>query len=143
MTRLLLCMCVFMISTAAVAQEELLDESRMVGFACFYEGRETKLVIKFRKMLERKRYASIARQLRSEDPGNRVMAVLCLERLEEINRRTITSEEKVLINGIKASTELVPVCSGCFPSPGVPIREVFLTEILWSAKPWLERHVKQ
>lgn len=125
---------------SASAQGEL-DETKMVGFACFFEGRETKVVSQFGKMLKRRRYPSIKRMLHSINSAERFMAVLCLERLSSVGRVTLSEEEKVLINQIKTSREPVDMCSGCIPTPGVPFNQAFDSGILWGASEWLSRHI--
>jgi hypothetical protein len=142
MKPLLIIPVLFFAAFNAVSQDTF-DETKMIGFACFYEGRETKIVSQFGKMLKRKRYTAIGNELRSKNPAARVMAVFCLERLAAINKRSTTPEENLLIDQIKISTEPVDVCSGCFPSPGMPIEKAFTTEILWGVKPWLEAHAKE
>jgi hypothetical protein len=139
--RILLSSVLFCSVIATFAQNEF-DETKMVGFGCFYEGRETKVVSRFGKMLKQKRYPSLKRLLQSGNSAERLMAVLCLERLSAAGRLIITAEEKVQIGQIKTSTELVAVCSGCFPHPGIPLKEAFESDILRGATAWLDRHVK-
>lgn len=129
-----------LVSGPAFAQE--IEETRMVGFACFYEGRETKVVGRFAKMLRRKKYATISRALSSSNPAERFMAALCLEALYERNIRVVTSDERTLIDEVKTSTENLPVCSGCFPHPGIELRQAFSSDMLWGASVWLERQLR-
>jgi len=132
----------FCSSIATFAQNEL-DETKLVGFACFFEARETKVVSRFGKMLKHNRFESIKHRLQSENPAERLMAVLCLERLSKVGRIAISAEEKTLIDKIKSSTELVEVCSGCFVNPPIPLKEAFDSEVLWRATTWLDGRVKE
>ncbi len=115
----------------------------MVGFACFYEGRETKLVSRFAKILKRKRYDTIRQMLTSKNTGEQLMAVLCMERLEAVGRVTATTEEKTLIEQIKTSSDLVDVCSGCFPNPGITLYNAYHSGILLGAMAWMESNIKE
>jgi hypothetical protein len=124
----------------AFSQDEL-DENKMVGFACFYEGRETKVVSKFKRMLKLHRYRSMKLKLQSENAAERFMAVLCLERLNAIGRLNVSEEEQALMGKIRISTEPVSVCSGCFPNPGVELRRAFDATTLWGATEWLDSTV--
>jgi hypothetical protein len=121
--------------------QDTIDENKMVGFGCFYEGRETKIVSRFGKLLKRKRYETIAAELHSQNSAARVMAVICLERLAEQNKRSMTAEEKLLLNQIKSSKESVGVCSGCFPNPAIEITHAFNSNMFWGAEAWLDRHL--
>jgi hypothetical protein len=140
--RTLLFSVVFCASLTTFAQDDL-DENKMVGFACFFEGRETKLVSRFAKNLKRKQYDSIKKMLTSENNAERLMAVLCLERLNEVGRVTLHADEKLLIEKIKTSSDLVDVCSGCVPNPSIPLSSVFHSNILWGSTGWLERNIKE
>ncbi len=124
-----------------VTVQDEFDERKMVGFACFYEGRETKIVSRFGRMLEHKRYGFIKTMLQSKVPAKRFMAVLCLQYLNTLGRVTMNEEDEALVDQIKTSTELLPVCSGCVPHPGIPLKEAFDTDILWRSNMWLDRHV--
>jgi hypothetical protein len=132
----------FCSSIATFAQDEI-DENKMVGFACFFEGRETKLVSRFAKIVKRKRYDTIQEMLTSKNTGERFMAVLCMERLEAVGRVTLTTEEKAVIEQIKTSTDLVAVCSGCFPNPGITLSSAYHSGILLGATEWMERNIKE
>jgi hypothetical protein len=88
------------LSFATFAQDDL-DEDKMIGVACFFEGRETKLVSRFAKIIKRKRYHTIRQMLTSMNTGEQLMAVLCMERLEAVRRITLTTEEKAHIEQIK------------------------------------------
>lgn len=135
---LLFALCILVVP--ASAQDEL-DETQVVGFGCFYAGRETKAVEKFGKLLRWNRYGRIRRMLHSENTAERFMAVLCLERLADSGRVTITSGEEILIDRIKASTALLNICSGCFVYPAT-LSDAFDSDILWRKKDWLARYVK-
>lgn len=118
------------------------DENKMVGFACFYEGRETKVVTKFKKMLKRKDYASMSKALQSKNSAEQFMAVICLQALDTASIRRITTEEEMLITKIKTSAETIDLCSGCFPNPAVKLHDAFTAPDLWRATPWLQQHLK-
>jgi hypothetical protein len=118
------------------------DERKMVGFGCFYEGRETKVVTRFGKMLTQHRYESVIRMLQSKNTAERFMAVICVERLVAAGRITIDADEKALIEEIRTSEESVALCSGCLPYPDIPIKDAFDSEILWRKTAWLDGHIK-
>lgn len=128
-------------SFTSFSQDEI-DENKMVGFACFYEGRETKVVTKVGRLLKQKKYSKIKDLLRSQNTAEQNLAVICIERLNAIEKVTITNDEKLLIDQIRSSSELLATCSGCFPHPGAALKDVFNSEILWGAPLWLDRHIK-
>jgi hypothetical protein len=136
-----LLLCLLFYSVTSFAQDEI-DETKMVGFACFYEGRETKVVTKVGRLLEQKKYSRIRDMLKSHNTAEQYLAVICIERLSAHGKVIITNKEKLLIEQIRASSELVATCSGCFPHPGAALKDVFSSEILWGATLWLDRHVK-
>jgi hypothetical protein len=128
-------------SATAFAQVDF-DETKMVGFACFYEGRETKVVTKVGRLLRQKKYSKIRDLLKSQNTAEQYLAVICIERLSTHGKVDITDKEKLLIEQIRSSAELVATCSGCFPHPGIALKDVFNSEILWRATSWLDRYVK-
>lgn len=128
-------------SATAFAQVDF-DETKMVGFACFYEGRETKVVTKVGRLLRQKKYSKIRDLLKSQNTAEQYLAVICIERLSTRGKVNITDKEKLLIEQIRSSSELVATCSGCFPHPGIALKDVFNSEILWRATSWLDRYVK-
>jgi hypothetical protein len=130
------------LSALMVAAQDDFNESKMVGFACFYEGRETKIVARFGKMLKRKKYKVISLALQSQNSAERYMAVVCRVGLNNIEKRPITNGEKILIDQIKTSTEIVAVCSGCMPHPGVELKQAFASQIPWGASDWIQKYLR-
>lgn len=141
MPRLQLFLLLLLYPIASFSQDEI-DENKMVGFACFYEGRETKVVTKVGRLLKQKKYSKIKDLLKSQNTAEQYLAVICIERLSAIEKVTITNDERLLIEQIRSSSELVATCSGCFPHPGAALKDVFNSEILWGAPLWLDRHLK-
>lgn len=141
MTHLSLLICLLCCSITSFAQDDI-DETKMVGFACFYEGRETKVVTKVGRLLKQKKYSRIRDLLKSQNTAEQYLAVICVERLSTHGKVIITNDEKSLIEQIRASSELVATCSGCFPHPGTALKDVFNSEILWGATLWLDKNVK-
>ena len=128
-------------SFTSFSQYEI-DENKMVGFACFYEGRETKVVTRVGRLLKQKKYSKIRDLLKSQNTAEQYLAVICIDRLSAIEKVTITNDEKLLIEQIRSSSELVATCSGCFPNLGAALKDVFNSKMLWDAPLWLDRHVK-
>lgn len=141
MGQVLLSICLLCYSAGSFAQDNI-DELKMVGFACFYEGRETKVVRRFGKLLEQKKYSKIKGMLKSANTAKVYLSVVCLERLETNGEVIISAKDKSLIEKIRKSTELVAVCSGCIPHPGIELKDAFDSGILWGTTTWLDRHAK-
>jgi hypothetical protein len=141
MNRVFLFICVLCCSINSFAQDEI-DETKMVGFACFYEGRETKIVSQVSRLLKQKKYSRIRGMLNSNNTAEEYLAVICLERLSAKGDVAISVEEKSLIEQIRKSSKPVAVCSGCFPNPGIALKDAFDSDILWGATQWLDKHLK-
>jgi hypothetical protein len=133
--------CLLCYPASSFAQDGI-DETRMVGFACFYEGRETKVVSRVGQLLKQGKYSRIRGMLKSANTAEQYLVVICLEQLSTNGEVIISVEEKSLIEQIRKSTELVAVCSGCVPHPEIELKEAFNSNILRGATSWLDRHLK-
>jgi len=135
-TKILTFLFLFVILTFANAQENI-DKNEMVGFACYFEGSQSKTVKKVTEKLENKKYKSISKLLTSKNNAERYMAVITLEKLSELNKYKLNENEKNLIAGIKQSNELVSICSGCTYFEKVPLKEILKKEKILFAQNWL------
>jgi hypothetical protein len=141
MTRLSLLLCLLCYSIASLAQDDI-DETKMVGFACFYEGRETKVVSRVGKLMNQKKYSRIKSMLTSNNTAEQYLAVICLERLKKDGKVIVSDDEIAVMEKIRSSSELVATCSGCFPDPGIPLKDVFTSRLIWRETFWLDKYLK-
>ena len=95
---------VFLIGILSVvnAQDEV-DKNEMVGFACYFEGSESKTVEKFAKKLKSENYKWIAKKLNAENNAEKYMSVIILEKLTELDKYKLNQTELNLIAKIKKS----------------------------------------
>jgi len=141
MKKLYLILLIFGTSNLIVAQDNV-DVNEMIGFACYAEGKSSKVVKKVTKKIERNRFKPISRLLKSDNNAERYMAVITLERLNELKRYNLNIKEKELIRIIKSSEQLVSVCSGCVNFKKTSLKELFKPEFIGFSKHWLDYYIK-
>ena len=117
--------------------QSTVDKDEMVGFACYFAGKQSKTVKKVTRKLENKNYKWIAEKLNSDNNAERYMSVITLEKLNELKKYELTEKDKKLIEKIKKSTELVSVCSGCTFFQKIELKDMFTDEMLTMANNWL------
>jgi hypothetical protein len=134
---------VFLIGILSVlyAQDNV-DKNEMVGFACYFEGSQSKTVEKYTRKLENKNYNWISKKLHSENNAEKYMSVITLEKLTELEKYEPTQTVLNLIAEIKKSTELVSVCSGCTYFQKVELKNMFTDEMITMASNWLNYNFK-
>jgi hypothetical protein len=113
-------------------------DNKVVGFGCYYEGRQTKPVVKFNNLIRNNNYKAISKALRSSNNAERYLAVITLERLSESGKYTLTPKEQTLINNIKTSSDLVSVCSGCTYFDTITLKDAFSSQMHMFSKSWLD-----
>ncbi|WP_047414208.1 hypothetical protein [Cellulophaga sp. Hel_I_12] len=134
---------VFLIGILSVLNaQDNVDKNEMVGFACYFEGSESKTVEKFAKKIKSENYKWISKKLSSENTAEKYMSVIILEKLTEIGKYNLNQTELNLIAGIKRSSELVSVCSGCTYFEKLELNNMFTNEMLTMAKYWLDYNIK-
>lgn len=124
-----------------VAGQDNVDINQMVGFGCYYEGRQTKPVIKFNKLIRNHNYKAISKALRSSNNAERYLAVITLERLSESGKYNLTPDEQTLINNIKISSDRVSVCSGCTYFDTISLKDAFSSQMRLFSKSWLDHNL--
>jgi mRNA-degrading endonuclease RelE of RelBE toxin-antitoxin system len=134
---------VFLIGILSVLNaQDNVDKNEMVGFACYFEGSESKTVEKYAQKLKSKNYNWISKRLNSDNNAERYMSVITLEKLTELGKYKLKKAELKLIAEIKISTELVSVCSGCTYFEKVPLKEILRKEKILFAQNWLNYYLK-
>lgn len=124
------------------AQDNVTD-NEVVGFDCYYGGRQTKTVEKFTRHLKQNNYKTISNLLTSDNPGDRYLAVIALQRLSKTGKYVLSTKETTLISKIKNSKDHVPVCSGCVYFDTLSLQALFSNEqLLQSSKTWLDHNIK-
>jgi hypothetical protein len=121
--------------------QDNVDVAKMVGFACYYEGKPSKPVAKVSKLLSTKRYRKLATLLQSKNPAEVYLAAISLERLETKGRYTLSKPERQLISSARSSDRLVSVCSGCTFFDQWPLKHMFADDRKSFAEQWLTRYV--
>ncbi len=114
----------------------------MVGFACYYEGSASKTVKKVTRKLKNRNYSSISKLLNSENNAEKYMAVVTLEELAKRNKYKLDPKEKLLIEKIKNSDELVSVCSGCLFFQKMKLKDMFVPKFEDFALNWKNQFFK-
>jgi len=117
-----------------------LNQEEMIGFACFFGGMPTDPVLKVIQKVFDKKYTAIAEMLQSKNTAERYMAVISLERLDTLNKYTLSESDKLHIKKIKQSSELVSVCAGCSYFDTVELKKMFTTEMEIGARNWLDKY---
>ncbi|WP_405569047.1 hypothetical protein [Winogradskyella sp. Asnod2-B02-A] len=134
---------VFLIRILSVVNaQDNVDKNEMVGFACYFEGSESKTVEKFAEKLKSENYKWISKKLNSKNNAEKYMSVITLEKLTELGKYNLTQTELNLIAEIKKSTELVSVCSGCTYFQKVELKNMFTDEMLTMGSYWLNYNLK-
>ncbi|MCF1192353.1 hypothetical protein LRR18_12230 [Mangrovimonas sp. AS39] len=125
-----------------VDAQETVDKNEMVGFACYFEGSQSKTVEKFTRKLKNKKYDWISKKLTSKNNAEKYMSVITLEKLTELGNYKLNETESDLIAEIKKSTDLVSVCSGCVYFDKIELKNMFTAEMLTMATNWLNYNLK-
>ncbi len=128
---------------SAVNAQDNVDKNEMVGFACYFEGSESKTVEKFAEKLKSENYKWISKKLNSKNNAEKYMSVITLEKLTELGKYKLTQTELNLIAELKKSTELVSVCSGCTYFQKVELKKMFTDEMLTMGSYWLNYNIKK
>ena len=98
---------------------------QVIGYACYFSGTPTEIVVKFHKLIVKKRYKKIKAYLYSKKPAEKCLAALSCMMLGEKNYITLTSKEKTEIQKITNSKEQISFCSGCTVGFPTTIKEFF------------------
>ncbi|WP_418226172.1 hypothetical protein [Christiangramia sp. ASW11-125] len=128
--------------TTILSAQENIDKEEMVGFACYYEGSASKTVKKVTRKLKNRNYSSISKLLNSENNAEKYMAAITLEELAKRNKYKLDPKEKLLIEKIKNSDELVSVCSGCLFFQKMKLKDMFVPEFEDFALNWKNQFFK-
>lgn len=135
---------IFLFSTNLFAQGVTTD---MVGFGCGFGATKTKSVMIMEEYIKNKNYEKIKESLNSTNAAMQFLAVVVLEN-ENINDSTLIlyDPEIDLINQIKKSSIIVPVCSGCTYWDKIPLNELLIpskeNHMLQSANFWVKNIIK-
>ena len=89
------------------------DVDEMLGFACFYGGTQSKSVKKVSILIDEKKYDSIIELLDSKNKAEQYLAVIVIEKLDELDEIQLKNKQKDKISKLYSSKKKVSVCSGC------------------------------
>jgi len=89
------------------------SDKNMVGFGCSYSGESSKSAKRVIKLLKHENYDALKKDLDKGNAANQFLAVIALEKLEEIGKIELSASEKERINKIKSSKKKISYCSGC------------------------------
>ena len=115
------------------------NDRNTVGFGCYFQGAETPPVKRMRDLIEGHNFAGISKLLRRGKDCDKYLAVITLERLASLGQYTLTEDEETQISKIKASANLVSVCSGCTYFDKVALRTMFSEENFLGNQYWLDK----
>ncbi len=134
---------VFLIGILSVMNaQDNVNKNQMLEFACYFEGSQSITVQKITNKLGSKNYKAISKLLVSDNNAERYMAVITLEKLDELKKYDLNEIEKELILEIKKSEELVSVCSGCTYFEKVSLKEILSEKSILFAENWLNQNFK-
>lgn len=94
-----------------IAQE--LSEKEMIGFGCWFSGRQTKQVERGFQLLSNNNLNQLRENLRKPNSAGQFFAVLTLTKLDSAGTISLSSGELEQIANIRNSTKKVSFCSGC------------------------------
>ncbi|MDY0779177.1 hypothetical protein [Tenacibaculum sp. IB213877] len=120
------------------------DWKQMIGFGCSSNGSLTALVKNYNLLLIKKKYKRICKNLKSNNKGKQFMSVLICDELTKRKLIKLSINQINLINKIKNSDKIVPVCSGCTSPEEVPLKVLLdttnLHPIRERANSWLKNN---
>lgn len=121
------------------------DEKDLIGFACYYDGIESKPVKKVSRLINKSKFKAIIRLLDSENNAEKYLAVIVVEKLNALGKITLTEELNIKILKIYNSEEEVFVCSGCTYFDKLTLKTLFNkeNEMRISANYWIEYNFKK
>lgn len=125
-----------------VAQDNV-NKKEMVGFACYFGGQPTETVVKVTKLLKAKKYKKISSMLSSKNIGEKYLAIISLQRLDDMKEYQLSDLEKDLISKAKLSNDSISVCSGCTYFDKVPLKKILSEKSFMGASNWLDRTLRQ
>ena len=117
-------------------------DKESLGFGCSVGGTSTKPVIEMLIFFVNKDFKKIKINLKSKLAADRFLAVFLLEKLKKKKELQLNETELELIEEIKKSEELVPVCSGCSYWTEVPLNKLLNKNhhIYKSAENWFKHY---
>lgn len=121
------------------------DKNSLVGFACYYSGRESKPVKGISEILVNKEYSRVKEKLYVINTAEKYLATIACERLQQKRLITLTEKELNQIKENKVSSEKVTICSGCTNEEELTIKELFSSDknfLLKSIEKWLREMIK-
>ncbi|WP_439185936.1 hypothetical protein, partial [Carboxylicivirga taeanensis] len=122
--------------------QDSVDVNEMVGFGCYYGGQPSKTVKKVTQKLKNRNYKAIKKMLTSDNNAERYMAVITLEKLNELKAIKLYDNDYKNIDIIKNSNDLVSVCSGCVSFYKTELKNLFKPEMKDFSYNWLNHNFK-
>jgi hypothetical protein len=121
-------------SLGALAQ----DEDLVIGFACT-RGEPTEAVKAVEQFLAAESYKGIAALL-TGNPAKQYVAVITLQRLQQVKKYKLTAEELKAISQVRNSEMIVWICEGPTFWEKHSLKEVF-DKYPEFGKWWLDEHI--
>jgi len=143
----------FLFSTSIFFGQEDVDEKSMIGFGCSVGGEQSKTVKKFSILLAKKKYQKVVKFINSKNVAEKALAAFVCEKLNDLKKITLTTEDLKRIQNIKDSEDLVSVCSGCTQFEKIATKNLFVQKegstpyegflLEEHAKYWFEHYLKK
>jgi hypothetical protein len=131
-----------LLTTQELSAQDNIDPKTMVGFGCYYEGRQSRPVEKVTRLLQRGNSNAIKKLLGSSNSAEQFLAVIVLERLSELGRYSLNHADLVLIGEIKKSNRPVSIYSGCTYFDTIPLQRIFESdELILFSRDWLNKNI--
>ena len=113
-----------LVFTTAYSASAQSHEQGMVGFSCSFAGTPSLLVMKMSKLASKSKYEELRRKLVEGNTGEKYLAIILCETLEEKNEITLTTVEKAIIEDSYHSYARVSICAGCTMFQAVSLSEL-------------------
>lgn len=109
--RFVVAVILFIIQLQSMAQDY--PEKEMIGFGCWSEGRQTKVVKKGMDLIDRRDYNSLRNLLNKKNAAKQFFGVVALSKLDSAGIIALSESEINKIKSIRNSKRRVAFCSGC------------------------------
>ena len=121
------------------------SEKQMIGFGCWFEGRQTKQVERGFQLLSNCNLSGLKKNLNKSNSATQFFAVVTLTKLDSAGTLSLTTEELERIAKINASRKKIAFCSGCTAFYESTLNEALNrnSEIYKTANFWINQKLKE
>ncbi|MBK8405255.1 MAG: hypothetical protein WAT21_11000 [Saprospiraceae bacterium] len=124
---------------------KIIDKNSLIGFACYSSGSKSKPVTRISEILKSKEYTTIKEKLFDVNIGEKYLATIACERLEQKGLIKLNEKEIYQIKENKISSEKLTICAGCTKEEELTMQELFSKNknfLSESTEDWLIEMIK-